>query len=150
MALIELKRMAQGKSSTLSHLYINGVFANYLLEDAIRPIKIPGKTCIPEGSYKLLLNTWGGMNVECRKQYPGMHKGMIEISGIPNFKSVYLHIGNTINDTAGCPLLGSWYNLVNGEFEVYQSRLAYERIYPVLAMIIPAESAHLTVTNQHL
>ncbi|POY34717.1 hypothetical protein C3K47_18970 [Solitalea longa] len=150
MAHIELKRMAQGKSSTLSHLYVNGIFATYLLEDAIRKNKVPGKTCIPEGSYKLLLNTWGGMNLDYRKRYPEMHKGMIEISGIPNFKSVYLHIGNTIHDTAGCPLFGSWYNLVNGEFEVYQSRLAYERIYPVLTKIIAAESVHLTVTNQHL
>ncbi|WP_243392543.1 DUF5675 family protein [Solitalea longa] len=142
--------MAQGKSSTLSHLYINGIFGCYLLEDAIRQTKVAGHTCIPEGSYKLLLNTWGEMNKDYLKRYPKMHKGMIELSGIPNFKAIYLHIGNTINDTAGCPLVGSWFNMVNGEFEVYQSRLAYERIYPVLAKLMALGPVQLTVTNQHL
>ena len=33
-------RVAQGKQSTLSQLYINGVFQCYLLEDKIRTEKI--------------------------------------------------------------------------------------------------------------
>ena len=36
-------RVAQGKHSTLSHLYINGLFACYLLEDSIRALKISGE-----------------------------------------------------------------------------------------------------------
>ena len=57
-------RVAQGKNSTLSHLYLNGIFQCYLLEDKIREVKIPKQTAIPTGIYKLIVNTWGGMNVK--------------------------------------------------------------------------------------
>ena len=33
-------RVAQGKESTLSHLYIDGIFQCFLLEDKIREVKI--------------------------------------------------------------------------------------------------------------
>ena len=46
-------RVAQGKESTLSHLYIDGIFQCFLLEDKIRDKKIMHKTAIPEGIFKL-------------------------------------------------------------------------------------------------
>jgi hypothetical protein len=55
-------RVAQGKNSTLSHLYLNEVFQCYLLEDKIREVKILKETAIPTGTFKLRLNTTGGMN----------------------------------------------------------------------------------------
>ncbi|WP_188753508.1 DUF5675 family protein [Parapedobacter defluvii] len=58
---IKIIRMAQGKHSTLSHLYVAGIFCCYLLEDSIRTEKIFGKTCIPEGEYGLRLNLWAGI-----------------------------------------------------------------------------------------
>lgn len=54
-------RVAEGKQSTLSHLYFDGIFQCFLLEDKIRQVKIKGKTAIPQGIFKLRLNTWGGM-----------------------------------------------------------------------------------------
>ena len=50
-------RVAQGKNSTLSHLYLNDIFQCYLLEDRIREVKIPKQTAIPTGVYKLNINT---------------------------------------------------------------------------------------------
>jgi len=50
-------RDAQGKQSTLSQLYINGIFQCYLLEDKIREVKIPSQTAIPTGVFELRLNT---------------------------------------------------------------------------------------------
>ena len=48
-------RVAQGKNSTLSHLYIDGIFQCFLLEDKIRAVKIMKQTAIPEGIFKLRL-----------------------------------------------------------------------------------------------
>jgi len=66
-------RVAEGKQSTLSQLYIDGIFQCYLLEDKIREVKIPKQTAIPEGNYTLRLNTWGGMNAEYRQKFPKLH-----------------------------------------------------------------------------
>jgi hypothetical protein len=55
-------RVAQGKESTLSQLYINGIFQCYLLEDKIREVKIASQTAIPKGVFNLKLNTHGAKN----------------------------------------------------------------------------------------
>ncbi|WP_199250889.1 MULTISPECIES: DUF5675 family protein [unclassified Flavobacterium] len=60
-------RVAQGKESTLSQLYINGIFQCYLLEDKIRAVKIPSETAIPNGPFSLKLNTYGAKNVDYKK-----------------------------------------------------------------------------------
>ena len=36
----KIVRVAQGKESTLSHLYIDGIFQCFLLEDKIRQVKM--------------------------------------------------------------------------------------------------------------
>lgn len=128
-------RVAQGKQSTLSQLYINGVFQCYLLEDKIRTEKIKGQTAIPTGTYSLQLNTWGAKNVNYKKVFGKVHEGMIEITGLPNFSYVYIHTGNTIEDTAGCPLCGFGFQFIQGDYRVTQSVMAYQMIYPKLVAL---------------
>lgn len=140
-------RIAQGKQSTLSHLYIDGIFQCYLLEDKIRMVKIPKQTAIPEGQYSLRLNTWGGMNATYRQKFPKLHKGMIEINGLPQFSFVYIHIGNTHLQTAGCPLCGLGFELVNGDYRVVQSKDAYLMIYPKLLAIAESEDKSICIEN---
>lgn len=140
-------RIAQGKQSTLSHLYIDDIFQCYLLEDKIRDLKIPKQTAIPTGQYSLRLNTWGGMNAEYRKKFPKHHKGMIEIFGLPNFSFVYIHIGNTIKQTAGCPLCGFSFEIVNGDYQIVRSKDAYLMIYPKLLAIAESEDRLICIEN---
>jgi hypothetical protein len=78
---IKLLRVDQSEQATLGHLYINGVFACYTLEDALRKDKIAGQSAIPVGSYNLRLNTWGGKNEKYTERFPEMHQGMLEIAG---------------------------------------------------------------------
>ena len=111
-------RVAQGKNSTLSHLYIDGIFQCFLLEDKIRAVKIMKQTAIPEGIFRLQLNTWGGMNKTYFPKYGPIHKGMIEIADLPTFSAVYIHVGNTIVETAGCPLVGLSYIKKDDEYQV--------------------------------
>ena len=85
-------RIAQGKNSTLSQLYINDIFQCYLLEDKIREEKVPTQTAIPSGVFNLKLNTNGAKNVNYKKALGKVHEGMIEINGIPNFNFVYKFI----------------------------------------------------------
>ena len=140
-------RVAEGKQSTLSQLYINGIFQCYLLEDKIREVKIASQTAIPTGIFELKLNTWGAKNVDYKKAFGKLHQGMIEISGLPNFSSVYIHTGNTIKDTAGCPLCGFGFQFAEGDFQVSQSIAAYKMIYPKLVALAKDPSNKFTIEN---
>ena len=140
-------RVAEGKQSTLSQLYIDGIFQCYLLEDKIRTVKLPKQTAIPTGNYALRLNTWGGMNVDYRQKFPNLHKGMIEINGLPNFSFVYIHIGNTFKQTAGCPLCGFGFEMVDGDYQVVRSKDAYQMIYPKLVNIAKSNENQISIEN---
>lgn len=140
-------RVAEGKQSTLSQLYIDDIFQCYLLEDKIRDVKIPKQTAIPIGNYTLRLNTWGGMNAEYRQKFPKFHKGMIEINGLPNFSFVYIHIGNTYRQTAGCPLCGFGFEMVNGDYQVLRSKDAYQMIYPKLLELAQHNQNGISIEN---
>lgn len=140
-------RVAQGKSSTLSQLYINGIFQCYLLEDKIRAEKIASETAIPTGVFSLKLNTYGAKNVDYKKAFGKLHEGMIEIASLPNFSSVYIHSGNTIIQTAGCPLCGFGFQFLNGDFQVSQSIAAYKMIYPKLVTIAKNTSNKFSIEN---
>ncbi len=131
---LTLKRVRQGKKSTLSELYRDGIFQCYVLEDSVRDTKVKGQTCIPMGVFKLGLNYWGGMNTAYKKRFPEMHQGMIEIKDIPNFNNVYMHIGNTHEDTSGCLLVGTYFHRSSDadDFEVYQSAQAYQELYKAI------------------
>ncbi|MEN5379216.1 DUF5675 family protein [Sphingobacterium kitahiroshimense] len=122
----------QGKESTLSELYLDDQFVGYGLEDAVRKTKIKGSTAIPPGKYRLGLNTYGAMNARYKRKFPKIHRGMIEIMQIPNFNYVYIHIGNHIGDTSGCVLVGNKMALVDGDYEIYQSKKAYVALYEKL------------------
>lgn len=140
-------RVAEGKQSTLSQLYIDDIFQCYLLEDKIRDVKIPKQTAIPKGNYTLRLNTWGGMNAEYRQKFPKLHKGMIEINGLPNFSFVYIHIGNTYRQTAGCPLCGFGFEMVNGDYQVLRSKDSYQMIYPKLLALAQDTQNGISIEN---
>ena len=74
-------RIAQGKNSTLSQLYINDIFQCYLLEDKIRVEKVPTQTAIPSGAFTLKLNTQGAKNVNYKKAFGIKRFQSVEISG---------------------------------------------------------------------
>lgn len=124
MNAIKVVRMAAGKESTLGHLYIGGMFCCYILEDRLREEKIPARTAIPAGRYTLALNAWGGMNARYANLFGGMHRGMVEVKGIPGFSLVYFHLGNTHADTAGCLLVGTHYQWHQGDYRLLQTMVA--------------------------
>ncbi|WP_312716829.1 DUF5675 family protein [Sphingobacterium multivorum] len=145
---LTLKRVRQGNNSTLSELYINGRFQCYGLEDTVRDVKIKGRTAIPAGTYTLGLNRVGGMNTAYKKRFPDMHQGMIEIRTIPNFSLVYIHIGNTHEDTEGCLLVGTYFHKRNDDWGVYQSADAYKQLYATIIEQVKIGQVTLKIENK--
>jgi hypothetical protein len=142
---LKVIRIKQGKESTLSEIYLDGEFVCYGVEDAVRKTKIKGSTAIPAGRYPLGLNRYGAMNARYSRKFPDLHRGMIEILGIPGFSYVYIHIGNHIGDTSGCLLVGMKMQLVDGDYEVSKSAKAYKRLYAMLVEAMVEQEVFIEV-----
>ncbi len=128
--MIKILRYSDNGDSTLGLTLIDGKFFCYTLEDEEREIKIKGETRIPEGVYKLgIRQGLTPMTKKYQNRYDWF-ENHIENLHIPNFKYVYIHIGNYERDTAGCLLLGDAPN--NNQIKkgkVGESTNAFKRFY---------------------
>jgi hypothetical protein len=122
-------------------LFVNGTFVCDTLEDGVRDIKIPNKTAIPYGRYKVELRNLGGLNTKYKNKFSELHKGMIWLKKVPNFTFIYIHIGNTINDSAGCILVGD----KSSAGKLGNSTSTYKQIYPMISDAIEQEDVYITV-----
>ena len=148
-----VQRFSSQKDSTnglLFEITDDGVrFLCYTLEDERRDEKIMGETRIPDGTYKIKLRKEGGFHQRYTKKYGKMHKGMLHVTEVPNFKWILIHTGNTDEHTAGCLLLGdtSQQNVSKGGF-IGASTDAYKRIYPIIAKkILDGEQVRVKYTD---
>ena len=96
---LTLKRIAFKDTYTIGKLYINGTYFCDTLEDRYRDLskekKVPGETCIPFGTYKVIVNT-----------SPKFKRLLPRILDVPHFDGILIHRGNTDKDTSGCILVG--------------------------------------------
>lgn len=122
---------------TLGALYINSAFLCWTLEDQIRELrdvpveawKVPGATAIPAGRYPVVLSS-------SRR----FQRVLPELLGVPGFRGVRIHSGNTIEDTDGCVIVGTGraWERVTG------SRVALEK---VLDWMNPHLTYHIDIRN---
>ena len=137
LGLLELKRYSTSPESTLGILSKNGTFFCHTLEDTKRPIKIDGETRIRDGFYPLDLRTGSPTSTRYKKKYSWHRWGMIWVRDVFNFKWVYLHPGNTSEDTRGCPLVGDGVNNnTTAEGRLSVSVVPYRRLYEEIAPIL--------------
>jgi len=142
--ILHLIRFHSGADATLGSLFnmtdkLSPLWMCYTLEDEFRDVKIRHETRIPAGDYRIEFRNEGGMTKKYAKTY-SFHKGMLWLRHKHSpggyvedwgWKWVYLHTGNTDDDTSGCPLVGltqSAYTMT-----VTRSRDAYRKIYPLIA-----------------
>ncbi len=103
---LRLERKYFKDTYTIGNLYIDGTFFSNTLEDKNRDVnkngkfdngevKVYGETCIPFGTYKIVVN----MSLKFKRELP-------RLLNVPSFEGVLIHRGNTAKDTAGCILVG--------------------------------------------
>ncbi|MBR1979775.1 DUF5675 family protein [Candidatus Proelusimicrobium excrementi] len=116
---IIVKRTFKGPDYTIGKLYIDGKYFCDTLEDTVRApgVKIPGKTAIPAGKYKIKLTE----SLRFKKLMP-------RLENVPGFTGVLIHAGNTAEDSGGCILVGK--NRVKGK--VLDSRETFARLFRLL------------------
>ena len=66
-----------------------------MTESQIKALKIANHTAIADGQYKVVL-----------RQSPRFKRILPLILNVKGFSGVLFHAGNTVNDTAGCILVG--------------------------------------------
>jgi hypothetical protein len=116
---LNLERRWLTEHSTIGVLDIDGEFFGFSLEDRMREpgVKVPGKTCIPEGTYPVILS-WSPKN----------QRIMPRLLNVPNFTGILIHPGNTEDDTLGCILVGYKYQTD----KITESRLAFNALFDKL------------------
>jgi hypothetical protein len=109
-----LKRRFKGATCTTGSLFIDGAYFCDTLEDTDRGlnqttpleeilrIKAPGKTAVPCGTYKVIIN-----------HSPRFGRELPRLMDVAGFEGILIHRGNTSEDTEGCILVGE--NRVKGK-----------------------------------
>lgn len=112
---LSLIRKSRSEDFTLGELFIDGQFFCYTVEDKVRPLgeKVLGKTAIPVGNYKMIIN----MSNHFKKEMP-------LLLNVPGFEGVRIHSGNTADDSEGCIIIG----MVKTENGVGMSRVAFTKL----------------------
>lgn len=150
-----LQRFSDNKTSTLGLLFKKAsendrlIFQSYTLEDEYRDVKLAEETRIPAGFYELgikELNTL--MTLKYRSKYPWF-KSHIEIKNVKGFSGVYIHIGNSDEDTAGCLLLGDNADNNNlGHGSISNSTQAFKRFYTMMYDHLLVKKAFLEIRDE--
>ena len=120
---IIIKRIFKGPDYTIGRLSIDGKYFCDTLEDTVRKpgVKIPGKTALPAGKYKIELTE----SLRFKKLMP-------RLKDVPGFTGVLIHPGNTAQDTEGCILVGK--NRVKGK--VLDSRETFQKLFKILIVAV--------------
>jgi hypothetical protein len=128
MNLLLIRKFFTPKS-TIGHLFIDGQYESFTLEDAVHEgPKVPGQTAIPEGTYRVIID----FSLRFNRLMP-------HILAVPRFDGIRIHPGNTDADTEGCILVGR----IKGCDAIYESRNAFNMLF---AKIQTALKADLPVT----
>lgn len=138
--LTVLRYMDDGET-TLGLLFLEDKFFCYTLEDTYNEVKLKNETRIPEGIYDVGFNkAETDMTKSYRVDRPWF-KYHLHIKNVPNYTSVYIHVGNTNEDTAGCLLVADSITANNIETTIYNSREAFKRLYLELKPLIDKNEA---------
>ena len=133
-----LKRVALRTTYTIGHLYADGELLCDTLEDCVRDlnrngtfdcgeVKIPGRTAIPYGTYRVTLGVQSP-RFRSRAAYRFCNGYLPRLLDVPHFEGILIHIGNTADDTEGCILVGE--NRTVGR--LHNSTATFRRVYEVL------------------
>ena len=141
---ILVDRFISDDDTTISRIMVDGRFVCFGLEDEYRVDKVVGETRIPAGTYQVALRREGGFHLKYQARFPDIHRGMLQITNVPNFEYILIHCGNTDEDTAGCLLVGSQALTNPGSMSITDSTAAYRRFYPLV--VGAAENGDLSIT----
>lgn len=138
--LLKRKPGYEGSPVSIGELTINGnPFKCFTLEDTDRglvstmskaqadSIKIKGRTAIPKGRYKIVMNVVSPRfsKVATYNSIGGKLPRLVDVLA---YEGVLIHIGNKAEDTDGCILVG---DTISGH-QVLNSKVTFFKLYDIL------------------
>lgn len=127
---IVLQRIFDNGESTIGYMVYGDKHLTFNIEDTFNATKVKSQTRIPAGRYKLSLKT---DMTELTKKYKSKYtwfKWHIEVTKVPNYSNVYIHIGNWASNTEGCILCGKTANNnTYGTGMINESTTAFKEFY---------------------
>ena len=147
---LEVIRFSSEKDSTSGLLFDvtgNRKFLCYTLEDQYQTKKVMQETRIPAGEYEIKFRKEGGFHKRYTEMFHDIHRGMLHVTNVPNFKWILIHTGNTDEHTAGCLLLGDTQenNQIKTNGFIGKSSQAYVRVYDYIAKALDMDEK-VTIT----
>lgn len=133
---LKIKRKWFTDRSSIGQFCIDTTIHSFSLEDVARAygVKIPGKTAIPPGEYKVIID------FSQRFMRPMPH-----VLDVPMFEGVRIHPGNTDVDVEGCIAIG----YSKGQDVIWDSRKAFDEFFAKLeSAIANGETVILEITNE--
>lgn len=130
---IQVIRKELTRRSTIGELHVDGAFECYTLEDAVRPVKIPGLTAIPAGIYETAITHSARFN-----------RRLPLLMNVPNFEGVRIHTGNTDANTEGCLLVGK----TRGKDFIGNSRAAFGALFEKMEQAAQREKIFVEIVQE--
>lgn len=129
---IRVVRYEFGADYTVGELIVNGKMIGYTMEDKVRVLrsakdKVPGKTAIPYGVYKVDMETVSPRFSRAGKKYADIGFKLPRLVNVPYFEGVLLHIGNSSADSEACILVGKTHD--RGQNFVGRSTECFYELY---------------------
>lgn len=145
---LKLIRVQEGKDATLGVMYNGMNFVCYTLEDEKREVKIKGETRIPAGEYEIKFREVMSPKTEHYRKRFSWFTWHLELQNVPNFKYVYIHIGNSDDDSDGCILVGDTAD--GNQYKIWNSSNAFEILYKVVSgKIASGEKIKIKIYDNH-
>lgn len=138
---ILLQRYPSFNEATIGGLFMDGTLECCSLEDDVREIpgvpveqwKIPGKTAIPSGTYKVVIDF-----------SPHFQRKLPHILDVAGFEGIRIHGGNFSTQTEGCVLVG----MVKTNSTISQCKMALNIVQGRIQQALDAgEEVHITIKN---
>lgn len=134
--ILQLKRKWFTSNSVMGELYADDKFICFTLEDAFHEHKVQNETCIPFGTYDVILDE----SVRFKRMMP-------HVMDVPDYEGVRIHWGNWAKNTEGCVLVG-----LNKDVDVvYNSRKAFDQVYQVIENGLAKDGkVQITISDERL
>lgn len=146
---LAVARFSQNHDGTLGALYLDDRFFCFTMEDRWTMVKIGGLSRIPDGRYQIKFReVVSPLTTRYRDKYQWF-RWHLELQGVPDYEHVYLHVGNTPEDSDGCILVGdsAENNQVAPAF-VGKSTPAFRRLYERVAEALESgREVWITITS---
>ena len=132
MKEVKLERQSYTPAGTFGVLWLGQQFW-WTLEPPWRG-NAPDTSCIPVGIYDLIPCLHNIGTPSRKDDYPAY-----EIAGVQERNGVHIHIGNTVDDTTGCVLIGNGFGILSGRVSgrrlpaALSSRIAFEQFMTLMA-----------------